>query len=107
MRPYQPTGRAVEKLVEDAKDKYAAVAGGSDSVWEKLRNPISSPEITDDRCFAGCWNNLKFCLWGRGVELVINQYMLALTGQIKIYASLLADVGVRYPNAFAVTAAVT
>jgi hypothetical protein len=30
-----------------------------------------------------------------------------LTGQIKIYENLLCDVGVRYPGAFAVTAAVT
>jgi hypothetical protein len=30
-----------------------------------------------------------------------------LTGQVKIYATLLADVGVRYPAAFAVTAALT
>jgi len=29
---------------------------------------------------------------------------MALTGQIKIYANLLADVGVRYPGAFTVTA---
>ena len=49
---------------------------------------------------------MTFALWGRGVELFIDQVTLALTGQLKIYASLLADVGVRYPNAFAVTAAV-
>jgi hypothetical protein len=44
---------------------------------------------------------------GRGVELLIDPVTLALTGQIKIYANLLCDVGVRYPGAFAVTAAVT
>jgi hypothetical protein len=32
---------------------------------------------------------------------------MALTGQVKIYANLLCDVGVRYPGAFAVTLAVT
>jgi putative transposase len=53
----------------------------------------SSPEVTDGRCFAGCWNNMTFCLWGRGVELLIDSVTLALTGQIKIYANLLADVG--------------
>jgi hypothetical protein len=49
---------------------------------------------------------MTFCLWGRGVELLIDSVTMALTGQIKIYANLLADVGVRYPGAFAVTAAV-
>jgi hypothetical protein len=72
-----------------------AFAGGSDSAWEKLRNPQSSPEITHNRCFAGAWNNLTFCLWGRAVELLVNHFSLALTGQVKIYATLLADVGVR------------
>jgi hypothetical protein len=46
---------------------------------------------------------MTFFLWGRGVELLVDQLSLALTGQIKIYATLLADVGVRYPGAFAVT----
>jgi hypothetical protein len=32
---------------------------------------------------------------------------MALTGQIKIYANLLADIGVGYPDAFAVTAPVS
>ena len=119
-----PLHQLVEKLIEDANvdmtnygvltstdskrilKSNPAFAGGSDSVWEKLRNPISSPEITDDRCFAGCWNNLTFCLWGRGVERLIDQVTAALSGQVKIYASLLCDVGVRYPSAFAVTATV-
>jgi hypothetical protein len=63
--------------------------------------------VTDGKAFAGCWNNLTFCLWGRGVELLIDAVTLALNNQIKTYANLLCDVGVRYPNAFAVTAVVT
>lgn len=120
-----PSFCAIEKLVEDANvdmtsygvltstdskrilNSNPAFAGGSDSVWEKVRNPISSPEITDDRCFAGCWNNMTFCLWGRGVEILVDQVTAALAGQVKIHASLLGDVDVRYPGAFAVTAPVT
>jgi hypothetical protein len=49
---------------------------------------------------------MTFRLWGRGAELLIDQATLALTGQVKIYANLLCDVGVRYPSAFAVTQAV-
>ena len=81
--------------------------GGSITTCDELTNPQSSPEVTDGRCFAGAWNNLTFCLWGRGVELLIDPVTMGITNQIKIYASLLADVGVRYPAAFAVTAAVT
>jgi hypothetical protein len=50
---------------------------------------------------------MTFCLWGRGVELLIDSVTLALNNQIRIFASLLADVAVRYPAALAVTAAVT
>jgi hypothetical protein len=50
---------------------------------------------------------MTFCIWGRGVELLIDAVTLALNNQVKIYANLLCDVGVRYPGAFAVTAPVT
>jgi hypothetical protein len=66
-----------------------------------------APEVTGRRAFCGCWNNLTFAIWGRGVELLVDAVTMALTGQIKIYATLLADVGVRYPGAFAVTVPVT
>jgi hypothetical protein len=80
--------------------------GGSLTTWSEIRGGTSSPQVTDGRAFAGCWNNLTFCLWGRGVELLIDAVTLALNNQIRIFATLLADVGVRYPGAFAVTAPV-
>jgi hypothetical protein len=43
----------------------------------------------------------------RGVELLIDPLTLALNNQVRIFANLLCDVGVRYPAAFAVTAPVT
>jgi hypothetical protein len=43
----------------------------------------------------------------RGLELLIDSVTLALNSQIRIFASLLADVAVRYPAPFAVTASVT
>jgi hypothetical protein len=51
-----------------------------------------SPEITDGRCFAGCRNNMTFCLWGHGVELLIDAFTMALIGQVKIHANLLRDI---------------
>jgi len=47
---------------------------------------------------------LTFALWNRGVEILVDQVTMALTGQVRIFATLLCDVGVRYPSAFAVTA---
>ena len=74
--------------------------------WSEIRCGQSSPEVIGGRCFAGCWNNLAFRLWGRDVELLIDSVTLALNNQVRIFASLLADVATRYPAAFAVTAAV-
>jgi hypothetical protein len=50
---------------------------------------------------------MMFSLWGRGAELLIDSKTLALNDQIRIFATLLCDVGVGYPAAFAVSAAVT
>jgi len=50
---------------------------------------------------------MTFCLWGRGVELLIDPLTLMLNNQVRVFATLLCDVGVRYPAAFGVTAAVT
>ena len=38
---------------------------------------------------------------------VMTRFTLALNNQVRIFANLLADVAVRYPAAFAVTAPVT
>ena len=81
--------------------------GGSIATWAELRNPQSSPEITDGRCFAGAWNNMTFCLWGRGVELVVDPFTLIESNQVRIISSLFCDVAVRYAGAFGVTAPVT
>jgi hypothetical protein len=32
-------------------------------IFPEIRGGQSSPEITDEPCFAGCWNNMTFCLW--------------------------------------------
>jgi hypothetical protein len=73
----------------------------------EIRGAQSSPQVIDAKAFAGCWNNMTFCLWGRGVELLVDATRPALNNQVRIFANLLCDVGVRYPGAFAVTAAVT
>jgi hypothetical protein len=41
---------------------------------------------------------MAFALWGRGVELLIDSVILALANQIRIFASLLADVQIRSYN---------
>jgi len=81
--------------------------GGWITTRAELTNPRSSPEVTDNRCFASCWNNPTFCLCGRGIEVLVDPFSLSQNNQVKLMASLLCDVGVRYANPFVVTAAVT
>jgi hypothetical protein len=73
-----------------------AFPGGTDSVWEKLPNAISSQRSPTTVVLRVLWNNLTLAVWGRGVEILIYQVTMALTDQVKIYASLLANIGVRY-----------
>jgi hypothetical protein len=50
---------------------------------------------------------MTFAIWRHNVELLIDTITLTLNNQVRIFASLLPDVAVRYPAAFAVTAPVT
>jgi hypothetical protein len=116
-----PSFCAVEALIEAADvsmDSYGVIVspatrellrstpsfpGGSVTTWAEIRGGQSSPEVTGGRAFCGCWNNMTFCVWGRSVELLVDPLSLALNNQVRITATLLCDVGVRYPGAFAVT----
>jgi hypothetical protein len=81
--------------------------GGSITTWAEIRGGQSSPQVTGGKAFCGCWNNMTFCLWGRGIELLVDPLSSALNNQVRITATLLADVAVRYPTAFAVTVPVS
>jgi hypothetical protein len=53
---------------------------------KEVRNPQSSPEIIDNRSFASAWNNMAFCIWTKGAELLVDPYSHSLSG--KVSASL-------------------
>jgi hypothetical protein len=94
----------------DAKrilNSTAAFAGGGDSVWEKLRNPQSNPEIIDNRCFVGCWRLATICLYGPGIEFLLDPLTLMVSNQVKVRATMLVDVAFRFAGAFGITQAVT
>jgi hypothetical protein len=50
---------------------------------------------------------MTIAIWSRSVELLVHPLSLVLNNQVRIIATLLADVGGRYPGAFAVTDAIT
>lgn len=98
----EPNDRSFEDFAS-RQHQQELLAG---KLYSSRRTPVGL-EIVDRRASAGCWNNMTFSIWGPGVELTIDPLYLALNNQVKMYANLLCDVGVRYPAAFAVTAPVT
>jgi hypothetical protein len=66
-------------------------------VWEEVRNTQSSPEIIDNRSFASAWNNMAFCIWSKGAELLIDPYSHSLSGQVRLVCTCLQML--RYENA--------
>ena len=49
----------------------------------------------------GDWSQLFIGMFGDAVELIVDPYTLATTGQVRVTANLFADIGVRYPTSFA------
>lgn len=49
----------------------------------------------------GDWSQIMVALFGGGVEIIVDPYSLASTGQVRITANLFADVGVRVAMSFA------
>jgi len=47
----------------------------------------------------GKWSEMLICSW-IGVEILVDPYSLATTAEIRVRASLLADIQFRYPLAF-------
>jgi hypothetical protein len=93
-------GELVSPATRQKLRTTAAFAGGGASVWEKLTRPQSSPEVKDNTVFVGCFSMMAFLFWGRSVELLVNQYSLADLDKVKISATLLCNVGIRFPAAF-------
>jgi hypothetical protein len=85
----------------------AAFTGGGSSVWEKLRRTQASPQIIDNRCFVGCWQLATICLYGPGIEFILDPITLMVSNQVKIQATMLVDVAFRFASAFGITEAVT
>lgn len=46
------------------------------------------------------WEELLIGMWG-GLDIIVDEYTLAKSGQVQVTQNMFADVGVRYPKAFA------
>lgn len=104
-----------ERLIGDANislDSYAVITSPAGKeilqtkqvvtgypvfVWQLLRNPKSSAQVSDNKAYCGAWAMLTIAIWG-ALEIHIDPFTYADTNNLWV------DVAVRLPAAFAVTA---
>jgi HK97 family phage major capsid protein len=103
-------GWAADPSVRDKWQQVAKLAGYPSFLWENTgddptfgrvngRRAISSTQLPAGQVIFGKWSELLICSWV-GLEILVDPYSLATTSEIRIRASLLADIGFRYPLAF-------
>jgi Phage capsid family len=82
------------------------IAGYPVMIWDKLTNPKSSTEVTDNKAYCGNWSMLTIAIWG-GLEIGVDIITYAMNGQVRLIGSLWVDVAVRLPGAFSVLGPLT
>jgi hypothetical protein len=75
----------------DPSDPFGRVNG---------RRAISSTQIQGSKVIFGKWSEMLICTW-LGLDVMVDPFSLAVTGEIRVQVSLLADIQFRYPLAFA------
>jgi hypothetical protein len=63
------------------------------------RRAISSTQIQGSKVIFGKWSEMLICTW-LGLDVHVDPFSLAVTGEIRVQVSLLADIQFRYPLAF-------
>ena len=65
----------------------------------KKRRAISSMQLPAGQVIFGKWSECMICSW-LGLDIHVDPFSLAVTGEIRVQVSLLADIRFRYPLAF-------
>jgi hypothetical protein len=67
------------------------------------RRAISSTQIQGSKVIFGKRSEMLICTW-LGLDVMVDPFSLAVTGEIRVQVSLLADIQFRYPLAFCASA---
>ena len=103
-------GWAVDPTVRDRWQQIAKVATYPAFLWENTgdddtfgrvngRRAISSTQLPAGQVLFAKWSELIIASW-IGVEILVDQYSLATTAELRIRVSLLADIGFKHALAF-------
>jgi HK97 family phage major capsid protein len=95
-----PVIRAVQGLIDEWEMDGARVLR-SHEVKSTFASPTSASQLIAHGCYAGDFSESFLCLWGGGVEIMVDPYTAAATDSIKIYASVNADFVIPRPETIA------
>jgi hypothetical protein len=75
--------------------------GEPDDVFGRVngRRAISSNQLSGGQVIFGKWSEMLILSW-LGLDIHVDPFSLAVTGEIRVQVSLLADIQFRYPLAF-------
>jgi HK97 family phage major capsid protein len=103
-------GYATDPTVRDKWQQTAKLTGYPSFLWENTsddatfgrvngRRAISSTQLPAGQVIFGKWSEMLICTWV-GVEIMTDPFSLATQAEVRVRASLLADIGFRYTLAF-------
>jgi HK97 family phage major capsid protein len=97
------SNNAAEKLRQAVKS-----AGSSNFIWQDgkigdFRAEASSWLDTTDQLIFGAWDNLVIGIWLDGISVLVDPFTSSSTNEIKLTATVYADVGLLRPALFAVS----
>jgi hypothetical protein len=107
-------GYATDPLCRDKWQQQTKTPGATQYpvyLWENTADPgdpfgrvngrraISSTQIPGSKVIFGKWSEMLICTW-LGLDVMVDPFSLATTGEIRVQVSLLADIQFRYPLAF-------
>ena len=107
-------GYATDPLCRDKWQQQTKTPGATQYpvyLWENTADPsdpfgrvngrraISSTQIQGSKVIFGKWSEMLICTW-LGLDVMVDPFSLAVTGEIRVQVSLLADIQFRYPLAF-------
>src|SRR6516165_9314784 len=107
-------GYATDVLCRDKWQQQTKTPGATQYpvyLWENMGDPadtfgrvngrraVSSTQIQGSKVIFGKWSEMLICSW-LGLDVHVDPFSLATTGEIRVQVSLLADIQFRYALAF-------
>jgi HK97 family phage major capsid protein len=107
-------GYATDPTVRDKWQQVVKVSTYPNFLWENSgddptfgrvngRRAISSTQLPAGQVIFAKWSEMIIASW-IGLEILVDPYSLATTGELRVRVTLLADIGFRYPLAFCASA---